>query len=101
MLNELTIKALEAKGFSRWQKGGYDRLYINAFHLGLECAYHKTGSIKLAEFRGDHISNSEAYRMKNEKTYINIENGKVFSGRDDFRALVQEMLDEAIASVNE
>ena len=39
--------------------------------------------------------------MKNEKTYINVENGKVFSGRDDFRALVQEMLDEAIASVNE
>ena len=78
MTNE-KIRELEGMGFKRWQKGEYDRLYINADQLGLECKYYKTGNIKSACFDGDEISNSEAYRMKAAKTYIDVATGEVFS----------------------
>lgn len=73
------IEELEQLGFKRWQKGNMDRLYINAWSLGLECAYYKTGSIKDAWFDGESISNSEGYRMKAAKTYIDVKTGKVYS----------------------
>lgn len=78
MTNE-KIRELEGMGFKRWQKGEFDRLYINADQLGLECKYYKTGNIKSACFGGDEISNSEAYRMKAAKTYIDVATGEVFS----------------------
>jgi len=78
MTNE-KIRELEGMGFKRWQKGELDRLYINADQLGLECKYYKTGNIKSALFDGDEISNSEAYRMKAAKTYIDVVTGEVFS----------------------
>ena len=58
------INELENKGFKRWTKGNLDRLYINATQLGLECDYYKTGNVRSAWFNGDHVSNSEACRMK-------------------------------------
>lgn len=73
------IEELEQLGFKRWQKGTMDRLYINAWNLGLECAYYKTGSIKDAWFNGESISNSEGYRMKAAKTYIDVKTGRVYS----------------------
>lgn len=50
------IKALEDMGFKRWQKGNFDRLYINAGALGLVCDYYKTGNISDAHFNGEQIS---------------------------------------------
>jgi len=73
------IDELEELGFKRWQKGTFDRLYINATQLGLVCQYYKTGNIKAATFDGDSISNSEAYRMKAAKTYIDVKTGEVIS----------------------
>lgn len=79
MLEESTIKELEAKGFKRWTKGAIDRLYINAAQLGLECDYYKSGNISAATFNGERISNSQAYRYQAAKTYIDIKTGKLHS----------------------
>ena len=79
------IDELEEQGFKRWQKGQFDRLYINADQLGLECKYYKTGNIKSALFNGDEISNSEAYRMKAAKTYIDVKTGEVISTNSTLR----------------
>lgn len=78
-LTDAKISELEGKGFSRWTKGNYDRLYINAGQLGLVCDYYKTGNISHAEFDGFRISNSEAYRMKAAKTFIDVKSGRVHS----------------------
>ena len=98
MLSIEAIEALEARGFSRWQKGAYDRLYINARDLGLVCSYYKTGSIKAAEFRGEEISNSQGYRYKAAKTYIDVTTGKVHSDFDELEDAAQEILDEVLAA---
>ena len=66
------IAELEQKGFRRWTRGSMDRMYINAANLGLVCTYHNTGSIKSACFAGYSISNSEAYRMKAAKTFVDV-----------------------------
>lgn len=92
MLNENTIKALEEKGFKRWQKGSLDRLYVNATMLGLECSYYKTGNISGATFCEERISNCEARRMKAAKTYINVETGKVHSDNYTLQNRAEEIL---------
>ena len=78
MTNEMIAK-LETAGFKRWTKGGHDRLYASAKVLGLVCWYYKTGNISNAEFCGDEISNSEARRMADAKTFIDLRNDTVFS----------------------
>ena len=89
MLNETTITALIAKGFSRWTKNGKDRLYINARDLGLTCTYYKTGNIHTAEINGEYVSNSEARRMQYAKTYIDIATGEVVSDNDTLQAAAE------------
>lgn len=92
-LTEEQITKLEEKGFKRWQKPGIDRLYINATTLGLECDYYKTGNIKYAEFCGEQISNSRARDYKAAKTYINVENGRIFGTHERLTNKAQEILD--------
>ena len=79
MMTTERIGALEAKGFKRWQKGKMDRLYINAKELGLECTYYNTGNIRSASFNGERISNSEARRIRDAKTYIDVATGELHS----------------------
>ena len=81
MTNE-QIAALESKGFKRWQKGNYDRLYADATILGLKVERYNTGNIFSAEFQGEKISNSEARKILATKTYIDVTTGKVYSGYD-------------------
>ena len=45
MLIDIAIKRLEQAGFKRWEKNGYDRLYINASALGLRCDTYGSGHI--------------------------------------------------------
>lgn len=97
MLNESTIKALEDKGFCRWTKGNYDRLYLNAESIGLECEYYKTGNISGATLNGERISNSQARAMKWAKTYIDIKTGKIYG--DNYT--MTEAAKEIYASVTE
>ena len=90
-LTEERINELIEKGFTRWTKGNYDRLYINASTLGLDCTYYKTGNISGATF-GDHsISNSEARRMKAAKTYIDVKTGKAYSDSYTLLKAVEEL----------
>ena len=97
-LTEKRIAALEEKGFNRWTKGNYDRLYINAGTLGLEVRRDKTGNISHAEFNGVEISHAEGYRMLSSKTYIDIKTGKVFSDNDTLEQAAKELLDEALSA---
>lgn len=78
-LTEERITELVSVGFKRWQKNGYDRLYINASALGLSCEYYHTGNIRDAIFGDCRISNCEARRMKAAKTYIDVMTGTVHS----------------------
>lgn len=91
-MNEKMIEKLAAKGFNRWTKGKYDRMYINAKDLGLDCEYYKTGNIHSATFRGEGVSNSEAYRMKAAKTYIDIATGEVVSDNRYLKEAAEEIL---------
>lgn len=93
MTNEM-IKKLEEMGFKRWQKGSYDRLYINAGQIGLTCTYYNTGNISSAEFNGDSISNCEARRMKAAKTYIDLNTDRVHSDNTTLKEAVEEILDK-------
>ena len=78
-LSDQKIAELVEIGFNRWTKGGFDRLYINAEHLGLKCLYYNTGNIRYAKFDGETISNCQARRYKGAKTYIDIKTGKIHS----------------------
>lgn len=98
-MNEKMIEKLAAKGFSRWTKGKYDRMYINAKDLGLDCEYYKTGNIADATFRGEGVSNSEAYRMKAAKTYIDIATGEVVSDNRYLKEAAEEVLEAVKAEI--
>lgn len=99
MMNEKMIEKLTAKGFTRWTKGKCDRMYINAKDLGLVCEYYKTGNIHTAEFQGYYISNSEAYRMKAAKTYIDVATEEVSSTNSDLEAAAAAILAEVKAEI--
>lgn len=93
-LTEKRIAALEEKGFKRWTKGNYDRLYINASELGLHCDYYKTGNISNAVFQGTSISNSEGRRMKTARTYIDIKTGEIHSDNYTLEKAVKAIVEE-------
>ena len=95
-ITEERIEELTQRGFKRWTKGNLDRLYINAGQLGLVCSYYNTGNISHAEFRGERISNSQARRYKNAKTFIDIKTGSVYS---DYSSLKQAACEIAEISV--
>ena len=73
------IDELVELGFNRWQKGNFDRLYINASTLGLTCRYYNSGNIADAYFDGERVSNCEARRMKAAKTYLDVKTGRLYS----------------------
>jgi hypothetical protein len=93
MMHEVVISELDKMGFKRWTKGNLDRLYINAAQLGLVCSYYKTGNISGAEFKGERISNSCAYRYKAAKTFIDIKTGKVHSDYEELAEAARELAD--------
>ena len=98
-MNEKMIEKLAAKGFNRWTKGKYDRMYINAKDLGLVCEYYKTGNIHSATFQGEGVSNSEAYRMKAAKTYIDVETGEVISDNRYLKEAAEEVIESVKAEI--
>lgn len=80
------IDELTKLGFNRWTKGTMDRLYINAYTLGLEVTRYRTGNISGAKFDGEEISHAEGYRMLAAKTYIDIKTGNVYSDNNQLKA---------------
>lgn len=87
------IEELEAKGFKRWQKGGMDRLYINANVLGLVVHYRKTGSICDAWFNEESISHAEGGRMKMAKTFIDVKTGVVYSDNETLKRAAEKLVE--------
>ena len=86
------IPELESMGFSRWQKNGMDRMYINASTLGLTCRYYKTGNISSAEFNGKMISNCQARRIKFSKTYIDLIKRRLVSDNEMLLAAAADLI---------
>lgn len=86
------IKVLEDMGFKRWQKGNFDRLYINASALGLVCDYYKTGNISDAHFNGEQISNGEARRMRAAKTFLDVKTWTLYSGNYSLKEAAEKLV---------
>lgn len=80
-MTENMIKALESKGFHRWTKGDYDRLYANAEDFGLFTESYNSGNIRYAELNGVKISNAAAGRILSAKIYIDIKTDKLITSR--------------------
>ena len=97
-MNDKMIAKLESKGFSRWTKGNMDRLYINAQYLGYEAETATTA----AKLNGEYISKSEARRITNAKTYIDLKDDTLHSDgywNDDLKNAAQALIDEATAEI--
>ena len=80
-MTEKMIKALESKGFHRWTKGDYDRLYANAEDFGLYTESYNSGNIRYAELNGVKISNAAAGRILSAKIYIDVKTGELITSR--------------------
>ena len=101
-MTEKMIKALESKGFHRWTKGDYDRLYANAEDFGLYTESYNSGSIRYAELNGVKISNAAAGRILSAKIYIDIKTDKLITSRitadaDEIVEAVKAAIEEAKA----
>ena len=103
-MNEKMIKALESKGFHRWTKGDYDRLYANAEDFGLYTESYNSGNIRYAELNGVRISNAAAGRILSAKIYIDVNTGELVVSRatgdaDEIVEAVKAAIAEAKAEV--
>lgn len=101
-MTENMIKALESKGFKRWIKGDYDRMYANAEDFGLYTETYNSGNIKYAELNGAKISNAAAGRIIAAKIYIDVKTGELFVSRatgdaDEIVEAVKAAIEEAKA----
>lgn len=90
-MTEERIKELEAKGFKRWTKGGFDRLYISPKHF-VQVEYYRTGNIREAYINEDRISNCEAKRLMEAKVYIDLINGDLVCNNAKLKDLVEELI---------
>lgn len=103
-MTEKMIKALESKGFHRWTKGDYDRLYANAEDFGLYTESYNSGNIRYAELNGVKISNAAAGRILSAKIYVNVKTGELITSRitadaDEIVEAVKAAIAEAKAEV--
>ena len=103
-MTEKMIKALESKGFHRWTKGDYDRLYANAEDFGLYTESYNSGNIRYAELNGVKISNAAAGRILSAKIYIDVKTDKLITSRitadaDEIVEAVKAAIAEAKAVV--
>ena len=94
-----TIEDLMAIGAKRWQKAGYDRLYLNNAGIklaGLEVSRYNTGNISNATLKGEKISNSAAGRILGSlnKAYINLSTGKLVYTNNFDRDEIEEVMAE-------
>lgn len=77
-----SIEDLIAMGAKRWQKAGYDRLYLNNAGLkiaGLEISRYNTGNVSSAKLNGEKVSNTKGRNMASivERAYIDLTSGKL------------------------
>lgn len=94
-----TVEDLIDMGAKRWQKAGYDRLYLNNAGIklaGLEVSRYNTGNISNATLKGEKISNSAAGRIIGSlnKAYINLSTGKLVYTNNFDRDEIEEVMAE-------
>lgn len=68
-LTEAQIKELEAKGFVRWTKGDYDRLYVDMRTMGFDYGARRFGESSLTA--------KEAQQLKDSKAWVDIKTGEI------------------------
>lgn len=97
MLTDTQIAKLEELGGKRWIKGNMDRIYFNCSALDCEFRYYKSGRIAEAWHKFDKISNSDGYRCKAAKSYIDVKTGEAKSTEACLQVSLDERLAEALA----
>lgn len=101
-LNEKQIAAYEAKGFNRWTKGNFDRLYIDANAYGCDFEYYGTGNIRSCHFQGERVSNAEGYRFKSTKVFIDVNTGELsVTTKTDYEDEIREAVEAIMAEVEQ
>lgn len=100
-LTEKQIAKLESKGFKRWTKGDYDRLYINAYNIhGIDTKWEKNGK-KTLSINGEELTYTKSAKLSYAKIYIDVKTGEVVTDWDNVKALVEAELDEVIEETTE
>ena len=99
-LSEKQIEALEKKGFRRWTKGDYDRLYINV--IKLPGVY---GSSSELEIDGDKLSRTKSWKVSNAKIWVDVVTAEVHADaayHEDFlKSAAEKLLSEVIETETE
>lgn len=76
-----TVETLTAIGGRLWERNGMSRVYFNnwATLAGLETSHYNTGNISSASYRGQGISNSQAYKIAGciSKVWFDTADGKL------------------------
>ena len=100
-LTEKQIAKLESKGFKRWTKGDYDRLYINAYNIhGIDTNWKKNGK-KTLTINGEELSYTKSAELSYAKIYIDVKTGEVVADWDSVKALAEAELNEVIEETTE
>jgi hypothetical protein len=77
MMSEDTIAKYEDRGFRRWTKGRFDRLYINVKDLGAKIDYYGTGNVSSAYWQGERVSNADGRRLLASKVFVDVKTGEL------------------------
>lgn len=99
-----TLDNMLAIGGNRWQRGDFDRVYLNDWErfIGLEITRYNTGNIRFAVLGNETISNSEAGRILGavRKVYFDVPTREVRVqwGHGEPRSFDREDLAKAIFS---
>ena len=97
-----TVETMTAIGGNRWQRSDMDRVYFNnwADLAGLEVGYYKSGNISSASYKGEGISNSQAYKLLGciDKVWFDAADGKlhVRYGYGESRVASREQIWDAV-----
>lgn len=99
---EEAMDALKKVGFTRWQKNGKDRLYINADSLGLEITWGKRmGQVESASFQGEDISKSYASELRSAKTYVDVKTQEIIGTDEKLKEIATNLYMETLTKAYE
>lgn len=99
---KINFEKAATKGFTRWTKGGKDRLYFNIADNGtLDIDRYKSGNIHHAYLDGEKISNSRANRILETRAYLDLKTGETVIVSGDEHDLVADIFEKALKEVEE
>lgn len=99
---EEAMDALKKVGFTRWQKNGKDRLYINADSLGLEITWGKRmGQVESASFQGEDISKRYASELRSAKTYVDVKTQEIIGTDEKLKEIATNLYMETLTKAYE